>query len=42
MNIDWKRKRLYRFLLLLGGDISPKNIWLTEVMVDIFTENRSV
>lgn len=26
---------------IAGGDISPKNIWLTEVMVDIFTENRT-
>lgn len=42
MNTDWKGRGYIDFLLLVGGDISPKNIWLTEVMVDIFTENRSV
>lgn len=42
MNINWKRKRLYRFFLFLGGDILLKNIWFTEVMVDIFIENRLV
>lgn len=29
-------------ILFLGGDISLKNIWFTEVMVDIFIENRLV
>ena len=26
--------------VLTGGDLSPKNVWLAETVLDIFTENR--
>lgn len=25
---------------IAGGDVSPKNIWLAEAVLDIFVENR--
>ena len=30
------------FVLFVGGDLSLKNIWLAESVLDIFTENRQV
>ena len=30
------------FLCFQGGDITPKNIWLTESLLDILSENRQV
>ena len=29
-------------LCIVGGDLSPKNVWLAETVLDIFTENRFV
>jgi len=28
------------WFVLIGGDLSPKNVWLAETVLDIFTENR--